>query len=248
MNENIIAWRDYANKFNANAIFSQDLIHIGLALPGIPATDIVRGSNTVLDVGCGNGVNTFLISQATDGVTVGADPVQEQINSAKVEFSKANLCYICTDYLGITDTVSSKFDLITFFGSLDYIPLDTEFFITLNALTHERSRCYISKFHPIWTALFANDVEAETENAYFDIAREDLVNFGNSNFLRYHYSLAEILSRFDNNNWHLKMLKEPQPNFAKSAFAYSDYDKDPTLRSRLLRFPMSLVLEFEKGE
>jgi SAM-dependent methyltransferase len=217
-------------------------------LPGIAAADIVRGSSNVLDVGCGSGINTFLISQAADGVTVGADPVQEQINSAKSKFNKENLQYICSDYIGITDTVPCKFDLVTFFGSLDYIPLDTEFFITLNALTCGRARCYISKFHPIWTTLFANDVEAETENTYFDIARKDLVKFGNSNFLRYHYSLAEILSRFDNNNWHLKRLIEPKPDFSKSAFAYLGYDNDPTLSSRLQRFPMSLVLEFEKGK
>lgn len=248
MDDNISAWCNYANEYNARANFSHDLIHIGLALPGIPAADIVMNSNTVLDVGCGSGVNTFLMSQVTNGVTVGADPVQEQINSAKTEFNSSNLRYICSDYAGIKSTILSKFDLVTFFGSIDYISLDANFFMTLNALTHERSRCYISKFHPIWTTLFANDVDAETENVYFDSAREDLVKFGNSYFLRYHYSLAEILSRFDNSNWHLKELKEPKPDFSKSAFAYFNYDKDTTLCSRLQRFPMSLVLNFEKGE
>lgn len=247
MSDSINAWNNYAQEYNMKTRFSDSLIHIGLALPGIPPHAIVRTCKSVLDIGCGSGLNTHLMAKLPDITALGVDPVKTQIEHANTHFSGANLEFAHADYYNIPVMHKKKFDLITFLGSIDYIPLDSNFFDILNGLTNKESRCYISKFHPLWTTLFCNDTDEESSaNSYFDIERNDSVRFGEDYFNRYHYSICEILSRFHHAGWTLSSLDEPLADFGKSAFAYEGYEGDSILRQRLTRFPMTLVLEFER--
>jgi SAM-dependent methyltransferase len=250
MKNNIQSWSDYAIEYNSSSMYSIDFIHTGLGLSGINPKDLVCNTETVLDVGCGNGLNTFLISQIASGKTIGIDPVKININEAVKKYSRKNLEYFGVGYdkcLAICK--NTNFDLITFFGSLDYIILNQEFFSILNKLTHQFSRCYISKFHPFWTTLFKGDVERREIMPYFLNGRVDIIEYGNKEkiqFFRYHYSLSSILSLFNNNGWLLTKLEEPKPDMKKSAFAYTGYDNDPELAERLEKIPMTLILEFKR--
>ena len=143
----------------------------------------------------------------------------------------------------------NQFELITFFGSIDYIALDNTFFNNLNKITANSSKCFISKFHPFWTTFFDNDVSEQNDKSYFDDSREDIVEYGKDekySFIRYHYSIDYILNKFSAWGWSLKQYKEPKPDFQNAAFKYKDYSTDEVLVDRLNRIPMTLILEFER--
>lgn len=246
MAENIKAWVEYADEYKAKTSFCGRLIHTGLGVPGVEPSLVLKSSKTILDIGCGTGENTYLMAKLTDDKVVGIDPVKSQVDTANNKFKLPNLQFICADYQNVANAIKHEFELITFLGSLDYIRIDDSFFLTLDVLTRLKSRCYIAKFHPLWTTLFSNDVADETDYSYFDAGREDRVRYGNSEFVRYHYNFSELLSRFAAHHWILKVLSEPKTDFDNSAFSYLGYECDALLRYRLSRFPMTLVLEFEK--
>lgn len=241
---NVNAWKEYSDEYHRNASFSKQMIHTGLGLAGIDPVDVIKSSKTVLDVGCGNGVNTFLISEKTTGNVVGIDPAENQIREAAKLIKKPNIQFLCCEFSNIFKLTDDCYDLITFFGSLDYIPIDDAFFDVLERITHEKSRCFISKFHPFWTTLYGNDVEEELNNRYFESGREDHVCFGKSKFIRYHYTFSDLFEIFANHNWILQHCREPKPTLENSAFAYKNYEYDRTLQQRLHKIPMTLILEF----
>jgi len=246
MDENVKAWSEYADEYNANTVFSSDLIHTGLGLTGISPADVIKSSVSILDIGCGNGINTALLAQYTDGNVVGVDPVESQIHLAQNRFRQNKLKFVCCEFREIPDYLTESYDLIVFLGSIDYIKADEYFFDALDTLTHNGSRCFISKFHPFWTTLYGNDVANEMNNSYFDYERADKVFFGNSEFIRYHYNLSDYFSRFTSHGWKLTEYTEPKPDLCSSSFCYKGYDQDLILQQRLNRIPMTAVFEFVK--
>ena len=246
MKFNINSWSGYAEEYNKNASFSENMIHTGLGLPGIHPVRILKNSRSVIDIGCGTGINTFLLSKHTDGRVTGIDPVMSQIQQAKQMFNASHAEYICCSFQKLPECISGKYDLAAFFGSLDYVCLDEAFFKILDLITHSGSRCFISKFHPFWTTLYGNDTDKELDSSYFDNGRKDLVRFGSMEFIRYHYTLSEFILLFNAHHWVLSEFAEPEPVFGHSAFAYNGYDNDPILKQRLEKIPMTALFEFRK--
>ena len=95
MDSNASAWAKYAEEYNQNTSFSAQRIHTGLGLAGIDPLDVVKTSQTILDIGCGEGINTFLLSKQTDKKVVGIDPVESQIQIAKEKYTNSNLKFLC---------------------------------------------------------------------------------------------------------------------------------------------------------
>lgn len=246
MDHNAGAWSEYAEEYNRNTAFSSQLIHTGLGLAGISPSDVVKSSYSILDIGCGNGVNTFLLSRHASGRVVGIDPVESQIQAAAESFGDNNVEFLCCEFQDLPKHITDSYDLITFFGSLDYIRIDEIFFALMDHITHAGSRCFISKFHPFWTTLYGNDVGEELGNSYFENGHEDVVRFGSSEFVRYHYTLSDFIMRFSSHGWALQEFAEPKPELEHSAFVYKDYERDPILQQRLSKIPMTAVFEFVK--
>ena len=243
------SWIEYAEEFNRYAIFNNKLIHTGLGLNGIEPANIVKNANNILDVGCGEGTNTFLLKNETSEKVIGIDIARSAIEKAKKNYSNIGCQFFVCDFLEYRQEENIKFDLITFFGSLDYIELNTNFIEKLNKLTSLHSRCFISKFHPFWTTLYRNDVEKEDIKSYFEDGRCDSIIYGEKkNILlkRYHYSLSYIINFYKENDWKLNMFIEPKPNINDTAFSYKNYETDSILIERLNNIPMSIIMEFER--
>lgn len=244
------SWNGYAKEFNRLSYFDAQLIHLGLGIEGIKVTELVTQPNmNILDVGCGNGKNTFLLSQATNGQVDGIDIAKSAIDEANETYCLSNISFNVRGLYEHNKLCSIKYDLITFFGSIDYISLKSELFSTLNSLTNDSATCFISKFHPFWTALFKNDVSPSNEKSYFENGRIDEVVYGQSckfTFQRYHYTFEYLISSFKSYGWILQSLSEPKPNFSSAAFAYENYDTDEILHKRMENIPMTLVLRFTK--
>ena len=246
MDKNVQAWSEYADEYNANTLFSSEVVHTGLGLAGVSPSFIVKTSGSILDIGCGNGINTFLLAKQTSGSVVGVDPVSSQICSATERFKRSNLSFMCCEFQDLLNHITDHYDLITFFGSIDYIPIDEFFFTTIDRITHSGSRCFLSKFHSFWTTLYGNDVKEELDNSYFENGRRDIVGFGQSEFIRYHYTLSDFIMRFAKHGWILREFMEPKPELKNSAFGYKNYEQDPILQHRLSKIPMTAVFEYVK--
>ncbi len=251
MNKNCNAWRDYASEFNTNSTFSNFLLHLGLGLPGIAPASIIGPEDKLLDIGCGNGINTYLLASKTTNNVMGVDPAKSAIELAKSKYSLPNLTFHISDYFSIKSVVSDNvFSLITFFYSIDYLELNEAFFIMLNSITQIGSRCFVSKFHPFWTTLYANEVDAITNNSYFTNGRVDKVSYGSQKehlFDRYHYSLSFLFQVFKSYGWSMIKIDEPLPDVERSAFCYTGYCGDKKLMERLKTIPMTLTMEMIRG-
>jgi ubiquinone/menaquinone biosynthesis C-methylase UbiE len=80
----------------------------------------IKGANSVLDIGCGNGEKTFFISQHVKRV-IGIDPDENMIKAAQANFVGQNLVF----QVGQAESMnfpSSSFNSVLFNESLHHIP------------------------------------------------------------------------------------------------------------------------------
>lgn len=243
-------WNRYAEEFNDLATFDVQNIHTGLGLKGLDPNDVVGHADSILDIGCGEGTNTYLMHSVGKVRTVGIDIASSAIDKANKQYARDLCTFLNCDlksYLKEYD--GNPFEIITFWGSLDYLRIDDEFFSELNQITRIGSRCFVSKFHPMWTALYGNDVEEQRMKSYFDDGRVDFIPYGNKNKVlleRVHYSISYIYNAFKGNGWEVKAIQEPRPNIEAASFKYMNYDSDNTLMERMRNVPMTIVFEFER--
>ena len=154
-------------------------------------------------------------------IYVGIDVASDAINLAKDKVIRKDVSFECRDFFSFVDNNNGCFDLITFIGSIDYMELNDFFFQGLNKITTSKSRCLVSKFHPFWTTLYANDVDSEQMYTYFDNGRRDAVSYGTSpsnEFERFHYTIGYLIESFKNYGWSICKFLEPRPDFSNSAF------------------------------
>ncbi len=244
------AWNGYAKEFNEFSSFDTKKIHTGLGLKGINPAEIANNAKTILDIGCGDGSNTYLLHSVNHGETIGVDVASVSIDSANRNYSKYGCRFYNMDFdRCCVDFGNINFDLITFFGSADYIKIDDEFMRKINNISHINSRCIITKFHPMWTTLYGNDIEDQNINCYFDDGRIDGIPYGTKHeFIlnRYHYSISHIVSTYIKNGWKLNQLLEPKPSIKDASFEYKNYNTDEVLMERLSAIPMTIIYEFER--
>lgn len=245
-NINRLSWNLYSNEYNKMSKFDKEYLHVGLGIQGLDASLLIKNDMNVLDVGCGNGANTYIMSQHTNGNVVGIDLSTDSISMANSHYNLKNLKFYNCDFEEfVKENPEQTFDLISYFGSIDYIKLDEYFFDSLNNISKKGTLCVISKFHPFWSTLYDNDVDDEKMHSYFDDGRADYIVYGSEKkyeFIRFHYSISYMINTFHKYGWQLDELLEPKPDYAQSAFTYEGYDTDDTLTSRLSRIPMTLVM------
>ena len=246
--KNINSWNEYIEEYSQNSKFSKNEIHLGLGLSGLTSDKIVKDAKSILDVGCGNGINSFIMASNAISI-VDAIDVGHNIISENEKLKANNLHFIKSDFASYAASCNKKYDLLTFFGSIDYIALDEIFFRDLNRITKENSRCFISKFHPFWTTLFNGDTEEMSIKNYFS-DRIDPVHYGQKKcveLFRFHYSLSTFINLFEANGWEMIYFDEPKIDIKKSAFAYSNYETDEVLINRMKNIPMTMLIEFRQS-
>ena len=253
MDNNKRSWDKYSLEYSQNSTFDPNLLHLGLGMKGISPEFISANSQgDFLDIGCGDGVNTYILANYSSGKVIGIDIAESAIGIATQRYSKSNLQFLNNDIFTF-ESNEILFDVITFFGSLDYIKIDDEFFMHLNRLSKTNCVCFISKFHPFWTTLFNNEVDELKMDSYFENGRIDKVIYGNEKelvFERYHYNIEYLIREFKKNGWILNNIQEPVPKIAESAFSYTNYMCDEILMERMRNIPMTILLKFtyEGGE
>ena len=94
-------------------------------------TDNVGKEDTVLDIGCGNGFLTYDVAQKAKSVTA-IDLNQDNIESAKRDFNRDNINYICGDACQFMFT--DKFDVIIMSNVLEHIENRVDFLLKIREL------------------------------------------------------------------------------------------------------------------
>lgn len=95
-------------------------------------TDHLEITDSVLDIGCGNGNNAYDVAKKAKEV-VGIDIEQKYINVAKKKFQKSNVTYIVGD--ATTYQFGKKFDKVILSNVLEHIDHRVEFLKKLHPLT-----------------------------------------------------------------------------------------------------------------
>lgn len=81
---------------------------------------VIRKSDKILDIGCGDGLITSKLAQATDAAVIGTDISEQMISHAsKVYANHTNLTFMCMD--ASRNTFKNEFDLITSFNALHWV-------------------------------------------------------------------------------------------------------------------------------
>jgi len=251
MNRNARAWERYGEEYQSCCVCSDEDFHYALCVAGEQEYRILPDicDATICDIGSGTGENAAYLARYAKYV-VGIEPTENFfIRSAERYRSQKNLVFRCTDFLGfdLSEIGHQKFDLVTFIQSLDYMVLNGDFFVKLNEMTMIGSRIVISRMHPMWTTLFDHELDEMKLSKHYFEERVDSVSYGSGSFRRVHYSIQELLERFSKNGWCLEMLKEPAPvPKERAALVMGRCYDDVLLMERMSKYPMTLLLRFER--
>lgn len=93
------------------------------------AQGIILPEHTVLDLGCGCGYGSFILSQKAKEV-VGVDDSFEAITFAKTHYHNHNITFCCCDFLGI----GGYYDVVIAFEFIEHIEYTIKAFEKLNEL------------------------------------------------------------------------------------------------------------------
>jgi 2-polyprenyl-3-methyl-5-hydroxy-6-metoxy-1,4-benzoquinol methylase len=97
----------------------------------------------ILDVGCGNGWFSHLMSTVGGTEVIGLDVNFTELNQADAIFKKPNLEFACADLNEKTELNNEQFDLIVFNSCLQYFSNPSELFNNLAALLHKDGEIHI---------------------------------------------------------------------------------------------------------
>jgi trans-aconitate 2-methyltransferase len=92
----------------------------------------IKEDDSVIDLGCGNGKNTHIISQKTKGLVIGVDLSSSQITKAQSDYQAGNLHYQVGDMAHFTS--SQKFNKATGLCSLSWVPEQDKAYKTIATL------------------------------------------------------------------------------------------------------------------
>lgn len=202
---------------------------------------------SVLDLGCGTGIFTFLFEQYDPEKIVGIDLSDEMLNIAekKAKESKSKAEFILGDATNVFDYVQSEFDLVFSSTTTHYIENLETLFANIYKCLKIGGTCILSVINPVYSAMYPIEHENEfptddewnvryldrSKRAYIQPWIEYNDDFENQLSTSYHYTFGDYINAIIKSGLIVEEIKEPMPpeEWKENAFGrYDSFIETPT--------------------
>ncbi|MEO5776422.1 MAG: methyltransferase domain-containing protein [Flavobacterium sp.] len=122
----------------------------------------------ILEIGCGNGWFSHLMSSVQDTQITGLDITIVELEQAAKVFNNENLSFVYADLFQKTALNDKKFDIIVFNSSLQYFENLKELFKMVSNLLSENGEIHIID-SPFYKASEIEKAKERTQNYYKDL-------------------------------------------------------------------------------
>lgn len=139
----------------------------------------------ILEIGCGNGWFSHLMSLIPNTEVIGLDVTIIELEQAAKVFDKENLTFVYADLFEKTALNDEKFDVIVFNSSLQYFENPQELFKIVSRLLNENGEIHIID-SPFYKASEIEKAKERTQNYYLNLGFPEM----SKNY--FHHDLAGI--------------------------------------------------------
>jgi 2-polyprenyl-3-methyl-5-hydroxy-6-metoxy-1,4-benzoquinol methylase len=185
-----------SNKISNNLTGVRANINYGNPLDQFRYIEVLKYTNnkTVLDIACGIGWGSYLISKSGALKCIGADISQIAINTAKENFISSNLEFVLSDENEIP-LRNDTFDVVVSFETFEHLPNVDIFFEEIKRVSKNNAICFIST--PNRTLFNKNGVNIpQNPFHYKEYLRDEVVTI----LKKYGFELVEYLGQYNTND------------------------------------------------
>lgn len=122
----------------------------------------------ILDIGCGNGWFSHLMSTVEKTEVIGIDVNATELEQADAIFQKPNLKFACADLYEKTELNNQQFDLIVFNSCLQYFPNPKELFQKMRAILTVNGEIHIID-SPFYETAAIEQAQLRTKEYYANL-------------------------------------------------------------------------------
>jgi len=110
----------------------------------------IHNNSSVLEIGCGIGVLTYLLSRKIkNGIIESVDLSEKSIDYASKHITQKNISFSASNIFDFTPK-NARFDFVTLFDVIEHVPLErhSELFLKISGWMHEKSILLINLPNP----------------------------------------------------------------------------------------------------
>ncbi|WP_455716005.1 methyltransferase domain-containing protein [Anaerosporobacter sp.] len=210
---------------------------------------------SILDIGCGTGIFTFLLEEYSPKTLIGMDLSKEMLTIAsnKAEKRQSIAKFITGDASDIQNNIDRKFDFIFSSTTTHYIKnLDTLFKGISNSL-EDNGCCILSVIHPVYTSMYPiqnGDIFPQDEDwnvRYLDKSKRSYIqpwieyndDYENHLSISYHHLFSDYVNAIISAGLNLCEVVEPMP-------PESWKDNFPNRYNAFIETPTYMILKIKK--
>jgi len=166
----------------------------------------------ILDVGCGLGVYSKLLSEKGGKVTA-IDSSKEMINHAKILCTGLSVNFIHQPFESFVPANDETFDIILGSFMLSYFEDLTFVFSKISNILSASGICIMSMLHPLRLSSVRNETGVYSIVDYFDNNSIYASDFLNDNEILYlkKWTISDITQSASNSGLLVDLIKEPKP-------------------------------------
>jgi ubiquinone/menaquinone biosynthesis C-methylase UbiE len=154
----------------------------------------------ILDIGCGNGWFSHLISNVNNTEVIGIDINLPELEQANAVFQKQNLSFGYANLYENTELNQLQFDIIVFNSCFQYFEDVEKIIGILNRMLSENGQIHILDT-PFYKMEEVEKAKQRTEKYYQDLGFPDMANY------YFHYRLDDLGKH--------KIMYKPHPSFLR---------------------------------
>lgn len=226
----------YGKLYHENRIKKGQLFNEFIERPIIESLILNQqvGKN-VLDIGCGSGIYTKLLSENNFKVTA-IDASREMIKIARVFNSQNDANFINTSFEDFTTDI--KFDLILGSFSLGYFEDLESIFTKINSMLNHEGKVILSSIHPVRMSAKKRSFKGYIIDNYFDTNTYDtIIVKGKPSLSIFKHTIQDVIEAAFKSGFYTERIIEPKPT--------KDFEQHSKF-SFFFKCPSVIIFQFSK--